>query len=140
MATIENAWFTRLTGHAAVSALVGTKVFPSVAPPETTPPYITFRVVSAPRLHHMLGASGFVDARLQTDCWDSRAETANTVSEAVRNAMDTFRGTVSDVVIRKCLLSDASGEFVVPKAKTEGGLHRRRLDFDVGYLEAAPTL
>lgn len=82
-----------LLEESTLSALVGSKVWWSQAVQGEAPPYVTLRVISAPRDYHMQGASGLVESRVQIDCDAATYAAAKSVARAVEGALSGFKGT-----------------------------------------------
>ena len=138
--SIEAAWYSLLTNKASIASLVGTRVYPEIAPLGTITPYITYTIIGEPHFHHMLGATGIAVASIQTDCWGSNTKEAAELGDALRDAFDGFRGTSASIAIRKCFLVNRSSSFEFVSDGKEQGEHRKILDFSVGFLESLPNL
>jgi len=100
---LEEAIYARLAGTAPLSALVGDRIFPLLAPPETASPYATYQRIDGASDHVLDdGPSGLGEARVQVDCWSAEREGVDAYSEARRVALavagglDGFRGLVDD--------------------------------------------
>ena len=81
-----------LSGDATVTGLVSTRIYPNVAPPDTAPPYITFRVVSGVP-HNTLNESAALSSanRIQMDCYsDDYLELTTTLRDAVEAAIAPY--------------------------------------------------
>lgn len=102
--TIETEIYDRLSGHAGLSALVGTRVYPSLLPQDPTFPAITFSRVSAQRVAAMGSDPGVVQARFQFDVWTQIAdgvdayESMRNVMEQLRLALERWRTTSGTIV------------------------------------------
>ncbi|MFN7019879.1 MAG: DUF3168 domain-containing protein [Phycisphaerales bacterium] len=93
--TPEEAIRRELLLAAGVAALVDGRVHVAALPQKSPYPAVVIHLVSAPRDHHMEGASGFVEARYQVNCHGGPAVArALELSRTVRLALDGFSGTM----------------------------------------------
>lgn len=107
MAEAEQALIDRLKADAAVSALVGTRIYFTEAPQAPALPYVViFRVGDRP-VHSLECSSGLHFARLQVDGFAKSAKTARDVMRAVKTSLDGFRGIQSTVDVQSVLLLDS---------------------------------
>jgi hypothetical protein len=100
MAQLETSIFSTLTGASAVSAIVGTRVYPLVLPQKAALPAISYLRVSGAQELSLSGHSGLESPRIQIDCWATTYAQAKALSAAVQAAMlasSAFKvGSVSD--------------------------------------------
>ena len=137
--TIHSALYRLLTSNGAVAALVGDRVYPMQAPQDTAYPLIVFSTIVELRAPTLAGASGAVNPKIQVDCWAESNEDADSLSDAVRLALDGYRGTVGSVVIRACALGLRHDGIVEPRDGTENRVFGRNMEFDVWHTETVPT-
>jgi len=119
---IHKAVYYKLKNDAPIAALVGARIYPERAIQNGTMPYIVFsRITSSPRLLHHTGVVPGVESTFQIDCWSKTPQQALTISEAVVNAINGWKGTVENVKIYYARIigqSDAydfeTGDYAVP--------------------------
>lgn len=87
---IEQLLFQWLTGYAALSALIGTRIYPNPLPQAAPLPAVAWQKISAVRVYSQQGSSGLVKARFQFDCWGTSAAQAIAVANALITAVHTF--------------------------------------------------
>lgn len=95
MGDVEEGLFALLTGTAAVGAIVGDKVYPIEVPQGARPPWVVYFRVSGPRVRSLDGPSGLAQPRFQVECQGATADQARGLANAVRRALDGYRGTVT---------------------------------------------
>ena len=100
--TLEEAVWARLMGAAAVTDVVGLRVYPVVVPQGAARPYVRYFRVSGPRFGVMAGASGLAMGRIQFDCVADRYATAKTLAQALRVLWDGWSGESAGVTIQGC--------------------------------------
>jgi hypothetical protein len=96
---IEEAIFTLVTGNAAVKALIGLRLYPSVIPEKTKLPAAAYQVISVGREYHHGGQSSIARPVIGFT-FDSRSITeAREVAAAVRQLLSGYHGEVGTVYI-----------------------------------------
>ena len=135
----HEAIYTRLSGNAAVRAIVDDRIYPARTPQDTTLPKIVFTTISQGRAPNTAGASGVTNPRIQIDCWADSNAGADALADAVRLALDGYRGTVASVQIRSCFLDAQRDAIVEPRDGGEQRIFGRSLDFNIWHLETVPT-
>ena len=113
---IENAIKTLLQSAGGITDLVGTRMYPVVAPQRAKYPLITYQIVSEIPVYQMEGAAGLSGVRLQLDYWAvprrsppgyDPYDIVRTMSEIARVTLSGFRGTVSTHNIQACFMLNA---------------------------------
>lgn len=80
--------YTVLSGAAAVSAIVGTRIYRhGSAPQDVTAPYVTWSAPAGFAENALEGAQADV-WRVQVDCWSDTDTQVETLAQAVRAAME----------------------------------------------------
>ena len=139
---LKDSLYEHLTDNAGVSAIVGTQVYPHLAPQNVSRPYITFALISSTRYPHLAAASGVVSQRIQINCWSNTDLGADTLGNAVRASLDGFNdtmGTTSTTDVRRVFLDDESDAFEQPTDGREQGLYCVQQDYIIWHTESVPT-
>lgn len=137
--TIHAAVYSILTADTGVTDLVSTRIYPIIAPESASMPYITVQRIDSQHEHFMLGSSGMTRQRVQIDCWSDSMLSASNVAEAVRESLDSYRGTVGSLDIRRASLESEDDEYEPPSDDSEDGAFRVSLDFVIWHRESAPN-
>jgi hypothetical protein len=95
--TLGSLLYSLITGQSVIAALVGTRVYPTFLPQAPTTPAITYQWIYADRIRSTKGPSGLTRSRYQLDYWGSTYEAVKRLCEAVRMAIDGYRGNVDGV-------------------------------------------
>lgn len=105
VAAIQSAVYNALAGHAGLSALIGARVFPDVAPQNTAKPYCVWSEVSLVQANNMGGSvesGGLDNYRISVTSWatasDRGATKARETDGQVRLAMIAATGFKSLLV------------------------------------------
>lgn len=109
MADLDTAIRARLVADGAVSALVGTRIYPIRAPDNPTLPMLTYQRISNIREHVMTGEQAkFTTTLFQIDVWAKESggiSQARSIAAAIRSSLDDFRGIITGIDVQG-ILSD----------------------------------
>jgi len=111
MAELETAVYSALTGDATVSGLVGTRIYPLVAPQDAALPAIVYqRISQQARVSHS-GNSCLARTRLQVLSISESYSGAKALAKAVQDVLHTRRDQAADPRIDVILLDDEEDGF-----------------------------
>lgn len=106
----ESFLFGRLTSHTAVSSLVGSRVYPHVAPSGAALPLIIYERTAVERPQALSGNVGNPLVTLQLTTHGTSYTSVKQIARAVRLAVDGWTGTTAGVTIqRSTLMSESDG-------------------------------
>ncbi len=103
---MEESLVAELLATVAVTALVGTRIYPQVAPQATKAAYVIYDVVANRRVHDHSGAAGLTRGRISFLCHASTYAEAKAIAAAVLTALDGRRGAVQGTVFGAILSED----------------------------------
>ena len=131
----------KVAGVAAITSIVGTKIYPGMVPTSQDLPYLTYEVVGYEGVHNILSASGIASFSVQFDAIGTQLQ-VESIAEGLRNALDGFRGIFNNnTTVNYCtLLSQIDNSVLEAKAANQLICYRRTLDFNIGIVQAIPTL
>lgn len=120
MATVEEALRSKLVGTAAVTALVGQRVYPLVLPDGQALPAVVYQRVTTARgaSHTATVGRGLVNATMQFACIGLTYGSARAVATAVRQALEWLRETISGVDVDAIHFGDEEDGYSEPGDKT----------------------
>ena len=101
--TIEKAIRSILVNDSTVKAIT-TRCYPGKIPQDPTYPLIVYYKVTGMRDHHLQGPSRLAHPRFQVEAWATTYDAAKTLANAIREALDGYKGTVGTVVIGSILI------------------------------------
>ena len=135
MITIEEGLTAFLSANAGLTALIGGRVYANKLPQGVTLPALTYQRISSPRrhTHDSNGATGTAHPRFQLDCWSTTYEGAKDIADALRSALNGYRGTmgaVDPVTVQSALIDDESFDDYA-----DAGIVRLRCDYIIWHLE-----
>lgn len=96
---VKEAIYSILTADAGISAIVGTKVYPSVAPSSAVAPFVVYSVISNAPIQTMAGSVS-TKYRIQFSCFAFDSKTNTSVVSALHALMNNkrFRGAGFEMV------------------------------------------
>jgi hypothetical protein len=140
MADLREAIRSRLAAAAAVTAIVDTRIRPGILAQDDALPALTYQVVSNPRGHHLRGATGIADARVQFDCCARTIAEATALKVALENSLDGLLNTsVAGVTILRCFQDGEQDLSEPPRSGTDQWLFRISVDYRVKYRCSIPA-
>ena len=132
---IEAGIYSRLSGSTAVTALVGTRVYPQVVPQGASYPNVRFAVISDEVVNALGGPTTLRQATLQIDCYSQNSYSGSiSIAEAVEKQLNTNSTTFGSISVENSHVTGAGDE--PPFAPTDGSddyIFGRSLDVDLFY-------
>lgn len=138
--TAEGAVYAVAVQDPAVLGLLGQRVYRNAATEGSETPYAVLTRIDGVRGQLMGGSDGIVTSRIQLDLYDTDEIRLAKASEALRLALDSFRGNAAGLDVRRIHLTDAASDAVRAADGSDVLIHRNRMDFVVTYLETRTAL
>lgn len=130
MAVLEEAIHARLAATAGVTAITGSRIYNQVLPQNATLEAITVQRISTVRESAMGTDPGQAWARIQVCSWATLHGEARVLAEAVRAALQRWRGTVAGVEVEDSFLINELDRY-----EDEREIHRVLQDYRIWYRE-----
>lgn len=95
---LENKLYTALTGSTLITAIT-TRIFPVVAPPETSLPFVTYIRINGGQINTLSGYATVENPSIQIDVFSTGYSQAKTLSDnihSVLNGTTTFRSILKN--------------------------------------------
>lgn len=102
-----------LVTNNAVSALVGTRIYPVVAPASAALPYMVWRRAAVRRSQSLGGPVGTPVVSLDLEIFASTYEGARDLADKCRSVLDGYGGTVDNVEVSNVTLDNEFDGFAV---------------------------
>jgi hypothetical protein len=101
--------YGRLSTDVAVTGVCGLNIYPDIAPQNVQYPFIVYTIINSTPVDFKDGQSNLEEISVQLDVYTNNYETTQTLSNAVRNRLDRFTGTLNSVNIQtiKYMSSDS---------------------------------
>jgi len=131
MSAIGKAFRTKVLSYAAVSNIVGQRMYTDVLVENCQLPAICFYTTSTDREHTLQGLSKAAHAHVTVECYSTSRDGASLLSKAIRETgIDAFRGSVENH--RFCGVEYVSGDEYFTDPPTDGNqVPRYVCSFDV---------
>lgn len=129
MADFATALRGRIIADADVAALVGTRVYPTIAPQNAALPYVRYQVVSDPRPENLQGYDGARVSRVQIDVFSSSYVAGRDLANKIIAAVAT-PATAAGVRFGRV---KAEGPEDLGEDTADGYRHRQRMDLLVEH-------
>jgi len=97
---VGKAIYNILTNVTAVTDIVGTKIYPEIAPQNESQPYIVYSVVSNSPTDTKEENGNVDEATIEVYCFNTKYSTAIDLGVAVRAALERKNGTFGGVKIQ----------------------------------------
>lgn len=98
--SIDGAIYSRLSGYAALTALVGLRIYPIVAPEAASYPLVVFTKIANDKQQAHGGVTGLINPTYQVSCWADTASSVRSVADQVVAALQDYSGTLSSTEIQ----------------------------------------
>jgi hypothetical protein len=109
----ESVLRSALVSSQAVSALVGNRVYPVVAPANAALPYITWRRAAVQRSHSLAGPIGTPVVSLELELYASTYEGARDLADKCRLVLDGYGGSLNNVEVSNTTLDNEYDGFAL---------------------------
>jgi hypothetical protein len=142
--SLQGALYEYWVAQSGITDLVGTRIYPTIAPTSATRPYAVYQIISEAREPHMAAASELVSKRVQVTCYGSTPDSAEAVAEAFRAEMDGYSGDTmgsgdNATAVRRVLLDGAGEGADPPNIGDQQAIYWKRQDYIVWHHETVPT-
>ncbi len=136
--SIEAGCYSFLTGVTALTAIVGTRIYPNSLPQNPVFPALTYALVSAPHDHTLTDAAGIVRARIQFDAYGYKLSEAVAITEAIRLALQRYTGSFGAKVVLASKLANEQDLSIAPQDASQSWLYRKSSDYIIKLRELIP--
>jgi hypothetical protein len=103
---------TALVGTTAVTSLVGTRIYPVLAPASASLPFVTWRRTGIQREQTLGNPMGVPRVTLEYNVFGTTYDQARSVADAMRKVLDGYGGTADNTVVDQVSLENESDDFV----------------------------
>lgn len=101
-----------LVNDASVSALVGSRVYPVLAPAEAALPFLTWRRSAVQREHTLAGPLGMPTVLMAVEIYAATYEGVRDLADKCRRVLDGYGGTVDNTEVKNVSLDNEADGFV----------------------------
>lgn len=101
-----------LVGNTAVTTLVGSRVYPVLAPASATLPFVTWRRTGIQREQTLANPMGIPRVTLEYQIYGVTYDQTREVADAMRVVLDGYGGQSENTVVEQVSLENESDDFV----------------------------
>jgi len=139
--SLQQAIYSELSNTTAVTDEVGSDIYRGRAPTSAGDKYVVIHKISNDHIRHLDGGSGLSTARVQIDCTGSDGAECDATYDAVREALDNFRGTLGSAgahqaEVRGTQLENDQEDWLEPTEASQQGPCQLSMDFLITYEES----
>lgn len=134
MKSPETVMRSALVGSTAVTSIVGTRIYPVLAPASAPLPLVTWRRSGITRSQTLGNPMGVPQVSVEYQIFAATYETAREVADAMRLILDGYGGTVDNVEVKQVALTDESDD-LVPQEGAETSLYSVRQQYEIWWQE-----
>ncbi len=135
---VSKALRAKLLSYAAISALVGQRMYPDALLQKATLPAIVYSKISTQRDHVISDVTRLAHALFQFDCYGTTRDSSNDIAHAIRTSgICAYQGTTSSIYF--CGSEIDIGDYYESGPPTDGNQEHRYItafDLLVHYWEA----
>lgn len=128
---LGEALYSFLSADDNVIALVEDRIYPAQNAEIGQLPCIVYQQISGPRAHSLQGASACAHPRMQLNCFAATYLEAKQLADAVRKAIDGYKGIWLTLDIYGVILLNELDVY-----EDDPQIHRVILDFKIWHYEA----
>lgn len=133
MVDFQAGLYAWLSSQGALTAHLGTRMYPVLAPATAGLPFLTYQRIDEDQEAHLTGRSGLSHALYQFDIWGATSQQAYTVCLAVQNAMEMYRGVMGTVPVRQCSIRSILDGLEPPTEGQTLGIFRHTITAEVWF-------
>ena len=101
-----------LVNDAAVSAVIGSRAYPDLAPAEAALPFLTWRRSAVQREHTLAGPLGMPTVLMAVEVYAATYEGVRDLADKCRRVLDGYGATVDNTEVKNVSLDNEADGFV----------------------------
>lgn len=102
--SMESALYSYLVQHATVAPLLGNRIWMDLARTKEVMPYMVYGLDDYRSVQYMQGATDLAESTYELQVHAETAASGQAVAEALRLALDGYRGLMAGVIVRSAWL------------------------------------
>jgi len=130
---LKSALITILTSDTDVADLVGSRVYVGYAPQHAAMPHLVLTLMDSEEFQLISGTTGSRQVDFDIDCRAKRSVTAESVGDAVRDALTNYSGTVGSDTVHAIMVQSESNDYEPPADASQTGIHTVTIDVTCQY-------
>lgn len=131
-AVLRNALITTT----AVSSLVGSRVYPILAPASAAMPFVTYRRAGIQRQQTLAGPAGVPKVTVEIDIYATTYEGARDAADRCRRVLDGYGGSLDNTEVKQTSLENEQDDFVTLAGSDLPPVYSVKQTYDVLWQES----
>lgn len=103
---------TALIGSTAVTTILGTRIYPVLAPASATLPFVTWRRAGIQREQTLGNPMGVPRVSVEFNIYGTTYDQTRSAADAMRKVLDGYGGTADNTTVEQTSLENESDDFV----------------------------
>lgn len=124
-----------LVANGTVSGLIGTRVYPVLAPATASLPMVTWRRTGINREQTLGAPMGVPRVTVEYSIYGTTYEQAREVADAMRVVLDGYGGTADNTTVRQTSLENESDDFVTLAGADMPPVYQITQTYDIWWQE-----
>lgn len=124
-----------LVANNAVTTLIGTRIYPVIAPATATLPFVTWRRVAVRRQQTLAAPMGMPVTSVEYSIFGLTYEQARDVADSMRSVLDGYGGTLNNTEVKQTSLEQESDDFVTLAGAELPPAYQITQQYDVWWQE-----
>ena len=139
MADIGLGLRTYLLTKSTVTAIIGTRIYPSNLPQNATLPALVYDVFTGHPDDVLTGSSGSFTASVDVECISLNHITSNDLAEQIRLVTQGYFGAMGDEQCNACRLIGRVESYENPIDGSDQGRHVVAISLEITHTQTIPT-
>lgn len=137
--SLARALYAFLSTYALLTAVVGTRIYPGLAPTSAVFPYITIQELMVASHYHLDGATATFDTMAQIDVWSLEPMQAQQVARIIRQSMDGMPAAWDGLEVDGVFFDSEQDAPEPAQDGSERAYYRRILTISVWHAREVPA-
>jgi Protein of unknown function (DUF3168) len=139
MPSLPRAIYAYLSTLPALTAIIGTRLYPGIAPTSAIFPYVTLHEIMIESFYYLRGASATFDAMMQIDCWALEPMQAQHMAKAIRQSMDGLPASWDGLEVDGVFIDSEMDAPEPAQDGSERAYYRRVMTVNVWHAREVPA-
>lgn len=126
---------TALVGQTAVTSIVGTRIYPVLAPASASLPFVTWRRTAIEREQTLGSPMGVPRVSVDYSIFAATYEQARDVADAMRLVLDGYGGSANNTEVKQTSLENESDDFVTLAGADMPPVYQITQTYDIWWQE-----
>lgn len=132
----EAALRVALVASTSVTSIVGSRIFPVLAPASAPLPFATWRRSNIQRQQHLSGPAGIPRVSIEYAIYAETYEQARDAADAFRRVLDGYGGTSENTTVANTSLENEVDDFIVLQGSELPPVYQVTQTYDTNWLES----